>query len=453
MNDSVARPGRVTSPSLGTSRRRFLRGASVAFGGMALADLLRLEALSGEARSAEAGEKSASAEKRSVIVIFQAGGPSHLETWDMKPNAPVEYRGEFAQIDTDVPGYRIGEYMPHLSKLCRKLAILRSVFHDQGEHGQACHTVMTGYKPTKGDPGNEFPSVGSIVSKELGPRANGIPPYVATMTSLPSSNASFLGVQYNPFQTYGYPTSPSFRVRNLVLPDGVDTPRMERRRALLSRFDDFRREADASGAVDGMDQFTRRAFELVTSPAIRDAFDMSQEKPELRERYGANSFGAQSLLMARRLVEAGARYVTVRVDGQWDSHKDNFTAHRSLIPPWDQCLSALIEDLEQRGLLETTLLVIGGEFGRTPRINKDAGRDHWPSVYTTVLAGGGVKPNVILGESDALAEYPKDRPISHQDVLATVYRQLGIDYRKTHVNEAQRPVEILNYGQHIREIV
>jgi hypothetical protein len=420
-----------------------LRGTVLGFGGIALADLLRMQAAAGIPE----------ADERSVIIVFQAGGPSHLETWDMKPDAPVEYRGEFGSIATDLPGYRVGEYMPRLSQMCRNLAILRSTWHDQGEHGQACHTVLTGYRPTKGDPGNEFPSVGSIVSKELGPRHNGVPPYVATMTSLPSSNAAFLGVEHNPFQTYGYPTSPGFRVRNLVLPDGVDAKRFERRQKLLERFDDFRRDADASGAIEGMDQFTRRAFELVMSPEIRQAFDLNEEPAKLRARYGANSFGAQSLLLARRLVEAGARYVTVRVDGQWDSHKDNFTAHRSLIPPWDECLSALIEDLSQRGLLEKTLLVIGGEFGRTPRINKDAGRDHWPSVYTTVLAGGGVKGGVILGESDSLAEYPKSRPISHQDVLATVYHQLGIDYRKTFFNEAQRPVEILNYGRHIEEIL
>ncbi|HEX7446203.1 MAG TPA: DUF1501 domain-containing protein [Pirellulales bacterium] len=437
-----ARPHAGAMPQPAVSRRRLLHAGAVSFGGFALADLLRREAAA-----------SPESDKRSVIVVFQAGGPSHLETWDLKPQAPVEYRGEFTGIDTTIPGYQVGEYMPRLAKLCHKLAILRSVYHDQTEHGQGVHTVLTGYKPTKGDPGNEFPSVGSIVSKELGPRASGIPPYIATMTALGSSNAAYLGVEHNPFQTFGYPTSPAFKVRNLVLPDGVDATRMERRRSMLARFDDFRREADASGAIEGMDKFSQRAFELVTSPAIREAFDMNQEPAALRERYGERSFGAQSMLLARRLVEAGARFVTVRVDGQWDSHKDNFTAHRSLIPPWDQCLSALIEDLDQRGLLDTTLLLIGGEFGRTPKINKDAGRDHWPMVYTTVLAGGGLKPGIVLGESDPLAEAPRVRPISHQDVLATIYHQLGIDFHKSYVNEANRPVEILNYGQVIREIV
>jgi Protein of unknown function (DUF1501) len=425
------------------NRRSFLRTGAVFFGGPLLADLMRLQAAA----------KSAESEKRSVIVVFQAGGPSHLETWDMKPNAPVEYRGEFNSIQTNLPGYRIGEYTPRLAKLCDRLAILRSVYHDQTEHGQACHVFMTGYKPTKNDPGNEFPSCGSIISRELGPRKGQVPPYVATMTSLPSSNASYLGLAHNPFQTYGYPTSPYFRVRNLQLPDGVDARRLKRRRAMLNQFDTLRREADATGALEGMDAFTRQAFEMVASPSIQKALDLNLEPKALRERYGANSFGAQSLLLARRLVEGGARFVTVRVDGQWDSHKDNFPAHRNLLPPFDQGVAALIEDLEQKGLLKTTLLIIGGEFGRTPRINKDAGRDHWPSVYTTVLAGGGVKGGVILGESDALGETPKTRPIHHQDVLATMYQQLGIDWKKTYYNEAQRPVEILNQGAPINEIL
>jgi hypothetical protein len=424
------------------SRRGFLKQSAVGIGGLALANLLRGEAAAGTAT-----------EKRSVIVLFQAGGPSHLETWDLKPAAPVEYRGEFKGIDTSIPGYQVGEYMPKLARLCHKLAILRSVYHDQTEHGQGQHTVLTGYKPTKNDPGNEFPSAGSIVSKELGPRPGGIPAYVATMTALQNSNAAYLGVQHNPFQTFGYPQTPGFKVRNLALPSGVDQARLERRRGMLERFDDFRREADATGAIDGMDKFTQRAFELVSSPAVRDAFDLNQEPAGLRERYGAQSAGCQSMLLARRLVEAGARFVTVQVDGQWDSHKENFPTHRRLIPPWDQGLATLIEDLDQRGLLDTTLLLIGGEFGRTPKINKDAGRDHWPMVYTTVLAGGGLKQGIILGESDSLAENPKTRPIGHQDVLATIYHQLGIDYRKTYFNEANRPVEILNYGQPIKEII
>ena len=220
----------------------FFRAGGVTFGGMALANLLRTK---------RSREPSAAAEKRSVILLFQAGGPSHLETWDLKPNAPVEYRRRVQRHRHSVPGYQVGEYMPRLAKLCHKLAILRSVYHDQTEHGQGVHTVLTGYKPTKNSPGNEFPSVGSIVAKELGPRANGMPPYIATMQALDSSNAAYLGVEYNPFQTFGYPQSDGFKVRNLVLPDGVDQARLARRQSMLARFDDFRREADASGASRG----------------------------------------------------------------------------------------------------------------------------------------------------------------------------------------------------------
>ena len=442
----IGQPHAGATPRSTISRRSFLQGGAVAIGGMALANLLRHEAL-----AAVAG--TSAAEKRSVILLFQAGGPSHLETWDLKPNAPVEYRGEFKGISTSIPGYQVGEYMPHLAKLCHKLTILRSVYHDSTEHSQGVHTVLTGYRPTKNAPGNEFPSVGSIVAKELGPRANGMPPYIATMQAMDSSNAAYLGVEYNPFQTFGYPQSSGFKVRNMVLPSGVDPSRLARRQSMLERFDDFRREADVAGALAGMDKFSRRALELVSSPQIREAFDLNKEPQALRERYGAESSSAQSMLLARRLVEGGARFVTVRVDGQWDSHKDNFTEHRRHLPPWDQSLAALIEDLDSRGMLDTTLLVIGGEFGRTPKINKDAGRDHWPMVYTTVLAGGGLKQGVVLGESDALGEAPRVRPMSVQDVLATVYHQLGIDTHKTFFNEAHRPIEILNYGQPIQEIL
>ena len=233
---TAAHSGRVPGPAI--SRRGFLHAGGLGFGGLALAGLLRAEA--------EAATVNPATEKRNVIMLFQAGGPSHLETWDLKREAPVEYRGEFKGIGTSIPGYQVGEYMPKLAPLCHKLAILRSVFHDQTEHGQGVHTVMTGYKPTKNDPGNEFPSIGSIVSKELGPRPGGIPAYVATQQKLDSGNAAYLGVEFNPFQTFGYPQSPGFRVRNLVLPEGVTDQRLQRRRAMLERFDDFRRAADTT---------------------------------------------------------------------------------------------------------------------------------------------------------------------------------------------------------------
>ncbi len=428
------------------NRRALLQVGAVGVGGPLLEHLLRSEAAAGAGGAAE---------KRNVILVFQPGGPSHIDMWDMKPDAPVEYRGEFDSIETNLPGYRVCEMMPHLAGMCDKLAILRSVYHSASEHSQAVHTMQTGYAPTKGDPANEVPSVGSIIAKELGPRASGVPPYIATKQASRSGYAAYLGVEYNPFETHGYPSSSSFQVRNLRLPAGVDTDRLARRQSMLQRFDDLRRDVEQSRDLQGIDAFRRQAVELVTSPAVQEAFNLNAESEATRERYGRRSDSGQSALLARRLIEAGARFVTVSTtfSRPWDSHTNNFADHRVLIPGYDHLVSALIEDLDQRGLLETTLVVVTGEFGRTPKINTSAGRDHWPNVFTVVLAGGGVKRGMIVGESNAKGEIPKERPIRHQDVWATVYHQLGIDYRKAYMNEAARPVAILNEGEPIHEIL
>jgi hypothetical protein len=409
-----------------------------------LANLLRAQA-----RAADSA-----AQQRNVIFIYQGGGPSHLETWDPKPEAPSDYRGEFDTIATSLPGYRVGQYMPNLAKLCDRLAILRTVYHNAGDHGEASHVYMTGYRPLAGTPKNEAPSTGSIVSKELGPRPDsGLPAYIATRAKLPSGAASYLGMQHDPFQTFGDPSNAQFKVRNLQPPESVDSARLANRRAMMAQFDRFQRETDASRSMDGMDDFARKAIEIATSPQVQKAFDLNNEPAALREKYGRQGGGPQSTLLARRLIEAGARYVTVRVDGAWDTHSNNFTGHRALVPPWDLSVAALIDDLEDRGLFDTTLLVIGGEFGRTPKINKSAGRDHWPSAFSVVLAGGGLKEGIIVGQTDALAELPKDRPIRYQDVLATIYHQLGIDWHKTYLNDAGRPVPIVNDGEPISEII
>ncbi len=424
-------------------RRGFLQAGAVSFGGAALANLLASEALA-----------ESKAEKRSVILLWMPGGPSHLETWDMKPDAPVEYRGEFTSIPTNLPGYRVCEFMPKLAQMCDKLAILRSVYHNMTEHSQATHTALTGYAPTKGDPAQESPSCGSIIAKELGWRA-GLPGYIAVQNAIGHGRAGYLGVEHDPFETHGYPTSDEFRVQNLRASNGLKPDRIDRRKAMLERFDTIRRDADASGAIEAMDTFRRQAFELATSPQVQDAFALNKEDAKTRERYDKKSGAGQGALLARRLVERGARFVTVNMNfvDPWDSHKDNFTAHRRNVPGYDHTVSACIEDLDQRGLLDTTLVIVAGEFGRTPRINNSAGRDHWPSCYSVVLAGGGVKRGVILGSSDALAELPKERPISHQDVLATMYHLVGVDFTKSYKNEADRPVPILNVGEPIKEIL
>lgn len=423
------------------------QAGALSFGGCMLANLLRSEAQAGI---------SPAADKRSVILLVQKGGPSQIDMWDMKPDAPVEYRGEFGSIPTTLPGYRVCELMPKLAQLCDKLAILRTIHHTMSDHGEGMHIAMTGYAPIRNirSSGQQAPSLGSIVSKELGWRA-GLPGYIAVGKEIGFGRSAYLGIAYDPFETFGYPASDAFRVRNLGSSERVNAVRAENRREMLEQFDTLRRDADVSGALDAMDTFRRQAFELATSPQVQEAFDLGKEDATTRERYGRKSSAGQSMLLARRLVERGARFVTVSTDYEkpWDSHEDNFTAHRRNIPGYDHTVSALIEDLDTRGLLDQTLLIIGGEFGRTPRINAKAGRDHWPTCYTTILAGGGIQRGIILGTSDPLGELPKERPIGIQDVYATMYHLLGIDYTKSYANEANRPVQIVNYGEPIEEIL
>lgn len=434
-------------PTLKLTRRGALQAGAVSIGGAALAGLLQSEA---------AADVSPHADKKSVILLVQKGGPSQIDMWDMKPEAPLEYRGEFSTIPSDIPGYRVCELMPRLSQMCEKLTILRSVHHTMTDHGEGMHICMTGYAPIRNirASGQQAPSLGSIVNKELGWRA-GLPGYIAVGREIGFGRSTYLGIENDPFETFGYPSSDYFRVRNLRSAEGLKAERVQNRRTMLEQFDTLRRDADVSGAIGAMDTFRRQAFELATSPQVQEAFALASEDPKLRERYGRRSSAGQSALLARRLVERGARFVTVATDyvKPWDSHEDNFTAHRQNIPGYDETLSALLEDLEARGLMEQTLVLASGEFGRTPRINNKAGRDHWPTCYTTILAGGGVKRGCILGASDALGELPKERPMDIQDVYATMYHLLGIDYTKSYLNEAQRPVQIVNYGEPIQEVL
>jgi hypothetical protein len=427
----------------GLTRRGMLKAGFLAFGGLTLPDLLRRQAM-----AAEAGQQ---AKDMSVILIWQGGGPSHMDMWDLKPSAPSEYRGSFGSIPTSVKGYEVSEHMPKIARVCDKLSIIRSTTHEDSGHESASHFLLTGYKPTNDIPAQEMPSYGSIVGKEMGPRTPSFPAYVTIPTAPRSAAAAYLGVAHNPFETHGDPNSDQFNVQNMTLPGGVSLERMQNRRAVLQRFDTLRRDADAAGNIAGMDSFYQQAFDMVTSPAVQKAFDMSQETAELRQKYGRDKWG-QSCLLARRLVEAGVRFVTVDMGG-WDTHANNFEELKNgKLASFDRSFAALVQDLADRGRLQNTLVLVWGEFGRTPRINDKAGRDHWPNVFTTLMAGGGLRPTV-LGTSDSKAEYPKDRPVSPQDVLATMYRQLGIDRTKSYINEAARPVEILNYGEPIRELI
>ena len=427
----------------GISRRNFLRTGSLAFGGLSLSGLLRQQAM-----AAEAGGL---AKDMSVILFWQGGGPSQLDMWDMKPDAPSEFRGTFNPINTNLNGLQVCEHMPRIAKICDKLTVIRSATHGDAGHESATHTLLTGYKPTNDIPANEAPSYGSVVSKEMGPRVDGFPAYMALPTAPKSSAAAYLGVAHNPFETQGDPNTDNFSVQNLKVPGGLTMDRLENRRAILQHFDTLRRDIDSSGVIGGMDTFGQQAYNIVTSPKVQAAFDISKEDPKTRDMYGRTTWG-QNTLLARRLVEAGVRFVTVNVGG-WDTHANNFESLKKKLPDYDQAFAGLIEDLSQRGQLKNTLVLSWGEFGRTPRINKDSGRDHWANVFSVAMAGGGLKEGYVLGESDARAEFPKDKPVSPQDILATMYHQLGIDQTKNYTNEAERPVPILNYGEPIQDII
>jgi hypothetical protein len=438
----------ITGPNYrtcdGLSRRSFLQAGVLGLTGLTLADVLRARA----AQALAGGQ----AKDTSVILIWKGGGPSHLDMWDLKPEAPAEFRGEFKPIGTNVAGIDISEHLPLSARQMDKFSILRSVTHPDAGHESASHYLLTGYKPSNDIPSNEVPSYGSITAKERGPRREGLPAYVAVPQAPRNSMAAYLGVAYNPFSVGADPSENSFSVRNLTLPNGISLDRLEDRRKLLGSIDTLRRETDQTGLMDGLDAFTRKAFEMVTSPAAQKAFAIGSEEAKIRDAYGRNRLG-QSMLLARRLIESGVTFVTVDAGG-WDTHANNFEALKGRkLPEFDQAWAALMQDMYERGMMQNTLVLVWGEFGRTPRINGNAGRDHWPGALSVVMAGGGLKMGQAIGQTDAKAEYPKDRPLAPEDVLATMYQVLGIDTEREYFNEAERPVKILGTGQPIAELI
>jgi hypothetical protein len=428
----------------GVTRRSFLRVGFLGLAGLTLADHLRLRAA-----AADAGQPT---KDTAVILLWLGGGPSHLDMYDLKPEAPVEFRGEFRPIATNVPGIQVGEHLPLQARHMDKLAVVRSVMHTNAGHGMGTHWMMTGYVPTIEINDNLNPSCGSVVAKMRGANAARLPAYVCLPNPPPSANAAYLGVAYNPFSPGDDPSSPGFRVRDLQLPPRLDLDCFKNRRELLQGVDTLRRDVDTQGTAEGYDRFYRDAFDIVTSADCRRAFDIHQEDPKVRDRYGRDSWG-QSTLLARRLVEAGVTYVTVNLGG-WDTHANNFNELKTrLLPRYDRALATLLEDLHDRSLSQKVLVMTYGEFGRTPRINPQAGRDHWPGAMSVVFAGGGLKMGQMIGSTDPKAEYPKTRAVGPQDVLATMYHVLGIDYRHEFYDAARRPITILNEGQPIEELI
>ncbi len=427
---------------MSASRRDFVKAGVLGLTGLSIADVLR-------ARAAE----PAKAKDTAVIMVWLGGGSSHIDMWDLKPDAPEEVRGEFNPISSSLTGVQVGEYLPMSAKCMDKISLVRSVTHKDSDHASASHYMLTGYEPTTGLPANEAPSIGSIVAKERGPRRAGMPGYVAVPEPPRSSLAAYLGVQYNPFSVGGDPGKEGYSVRDLIMPDGMSLARLDDRRKLLSEVDGFRREADRSGLMDGLDSFNQKAFEMVTSPAAQKAFDLTLETDKTRDRYGRTTFG-QSMLLARRLIESGVTFVTVKNNG-WDTHQHNFkTLKDSKLPEFDRPWSALVEDVHARGLAKNTLVVLFTEFGRSWFVSKPtSGREHWPQCNSILFTGGGLKIGQVIGASDAKAAFPKERPITPEDVISTVYHVLGVDQNIEYMNDAKRPVKILNDGTPIRELV
>ncbi|HEY2953603.1 MAG TPA: DUF1501 domain-containing protein [Verrucomicrobiae bacterium] len=423
----------------GVSRRNFIRIGALGLGGLALPQLLQAEVQSGIRKSHKA-----------IIMIYLPGGPPHQDMFDLKLDAPSEIRGEFRPIPTSVPGIQVCEHMPRLASQMRRLALIRSISDGVDDHSD--FMCMTGRRKQNQPPGG-WPSFGSVVSKELGPADPAVPPFVGLeprMQHKPYNAASpgFLGAGRDAFRPAGAGKA------DMVL-NGVTLDRLADRKALLTGFDRMRRDVDASGAIEGMDSFNQQAFGVLTSSRLLEALDYQREDKRLIERYGRGDAKVhgdaapmlnEQFLVARRLVEAGVRAVTVAY-GFWDYHGNNFKNARADLPLLDQGVSTLVDDLHQRGLDRDVSVIVWGEFGRTPTINKDAGRDHWPRVSCALLAGGGMKTGQVIGATDRLGGEPSERPVAFGEVFATLYHNLGIDVNKTTVTDLTgRPQFLVDGG-------
>ncbi len=424
----------------GIGRRDFLKVGVLSGLGLTLGDYFRL--LDANAQDAAPDPKA-----QSVIFIYLAGGMSHVDTFDPKPYAPIEYRGELGSVKTNT-GDVFGGLLQNLSQTADKLCVLRSVTHGEAAHERGTHNMLTGYRPS---PAIVYPSIGSVVAHEYGPR-NDLPPYVA----IPNAANTYMGTgylssAYGPFSVGGEPSDKNFHVRDLNLPDGVDPARMEARKSLLNAVDTHFKELENGDALDAMDSYYQRAYAMISSQTAREAFNVAAEPDDIRDRYGRSAMG-QRLLLARRLVEGGARFVTV-VDGGWDHHQHIKNAMSTNVPPLDQGLAALVADLDSRGLLNQTMIVLTTEFGRTVRINKDGGRDHWPKAFSVMLAGGGIKGGVIYGKTDAYGSEPTDSPVGPADIAATIFTQLGIDPTRKLMSPGNRPIDIVRNGGPIGSVI
>jgi uncharacterized protein (DUF1501 family) len=443
------------------NRRDLLRIGALAVGGLSLCEIL-----AGRAQAATAGADS------SIILLYLHGGPSQLETYDLKPDAPLAYRSIFRPIHTNVPGMDICEHMPLQARNADKFALIRSVHHTMSSHTDGGIEVLTGKTPARPDPSSrsisDHPDVGAVASRVRGLHPRALPMYVAIPNKLYMVRPSYLGLQHGPFNA-GDPHATGYQVPGLALPAGVNGPRFDERRTLRQQFDELRRALDVEGQLAASDQFRSAALQMLTHPQTAAAFDLERESSRLRERYGRHRWG-QSCLLARRLAEAGVAVTTIYIDSpadgmefsNWDDHIGNngrpghFGVYiRRRLFYFDQALSALIEDVYARGLDKKIMILALGEFGRTPRLshnNEGTGRDHWPDAMSVLISGGGLRMGQVVGATNSKAEFPTQRPYTPKDVLATVYRHLGIDRRQALVDHTGRPIAILAEGEPIAEL-
>ena len=433
------------SSCLRLPRRNFLQ-LGVPLLGLGLADMLRLDS--------QAAESGHPASNKSLIVFWTDGGLSQQDTYDTKPDAPSEYRGMYQPISTGVSGIAVSEKLPQQANVMRHLSLVRSVHHENGIHAPSAHWMQTGYfGPTLARNAPQKPSLGSVIARSLGSRQPPMAPYVTIPKSeaFGYQGAVYLGKAFNPFEVGADPNSADFKVPNLTLPAGLDARSVDARRKLLASFDTLRRDLDESGVMEGLGTFKAQALEMVAGNRMRDAFDLGKEDPKLRDRYGRHRYG-QSALLARRLVEAGARCVNINT-GNWDHHNDIAKGLEEHLPPLDRAIAALVEDLDERGLLNDVVIYCVGEFGRTPRMNGHAGRDHWADCFSVMLAGGGLQGGRGVGASEKWGGGVRERLVTPSDLLATIYKLLGIPLETHYEDSSGRPVSIVGSGRPIDELL
>ena len=426
------------------NRRGFLSVGFLAGTGLSLPALLRTQAAHAEIKDYKTFEGTA----KSIIHIFLPGGIAHQESFDPKPFAPIEYRGEMGHVQTKIPGVLFGDTLAKTAGIADKLCVIRSMTHGEAAHERGTHNMFTGYRPS---PALQFPSIGSVLSHEFGPRKN-LPPYVC-IPNQPNefAGSGYLSSAYAPFSLGSDPSNKGFKVRDLNLPNGVDNDRFANRRTALEAVNAYFQKKEKSDDLTAMDTFYDRAYSLISSSEARAAFDIEQEPDAVRDEYGRNDAGAR-MLLARRLVQSGVRLVNLTYGG-WDMHDQIVRGFRNQMPAFDQAFSTLITDLERNGMLNETLVMVSSEFGRTPKINATSGRDHWPKVFSVVLAGGGIKGGMVYGSSNSTASDPEENPMTVENLFTTAYHTLGVVADKELMAPGDRPIEIVDGGEIVKEIL